>query len=493
MRAEEVAGAARSSLLLSFAGRYGAVPLRLVAMMALARLLSPEAFGAHATALAAVQLVGVLADMGAAQYLVQAPAITEAAKRSALGLGLTLGAAAATPLVLLGALAPEAWFGPGVGTTLAVAALTLLVQPAVAVLSAERQRALRFGAIALAGLAGAAVLTGAAIALALLGFGPVALALASLLELLAVAAILARGRGLPRPSFSGWAPIFGFGWVWGAIGGLRQAGDAASRLAVGAVLGLGPLGLLTRAQGVVQIFDKALLDAISPVVLPALSAAQRAGRALGPVYLHQVACIAAVAWPFFGALGLLAEPLVRLLLGPGWEAAVPALRVLCLAGLALPLSALTLPYLVAVERLRDWLPVQAGLQVGRIVLVGAAAFVSLEAVAAVLAAEQAAKALAAQTLLSRHLAIAPGGVSGALLRSAAPALAALCPVAAIGAFAAGMGPFALLGLAALCAAPAWWLAIRLVRHPLGAEVSRLRPAALQLARASARMSLRRTT
>ena len=58
---------------------------------------------------------------------------------------------------------------------------------------------------------------------------------------------------------------------------LRQAGEAASRLLVGSVMGLGPLGLLTRAQGVVQIFDKALLDAVSPVVLPAL-AARTAGR-----------------------------------------------------------------------------------------------------------------------------------------------------------------------------------------------------------------------
>ena len=36
----------------------------------------------------------------------------------------------------------------------------------------------------------------------------------------------------------------------------------------------------------------------------------------------------------------------------GAAAAVPALRLLCLAGLAVPLAALTLPYLVAVDRLR---------------------------------------------------------------------------------------------------------------------------------------------
>jgi O-antigen/teichoic acid export membrane protein len=96
---------------------------------------------------------------------------------------------------------------------------------------------------------------------------------------------------------------------------------------------------------VVQIFDKALMDAVTPVVLPALSAAQRAGRPLGPAYLRQVACLAAVAWPFFGALAWLAGPAVRLLLGPDWDAVAPIVRWLSIAGLFLPLSALVLPYL----------------------------------------------------------------------------------------------------------------------------------------------------
>jgi hypothetical protein len=171
------------------------------------------------------------------------------------------------------------------------------------------------------------------------------------------------------------------------------------------------------------------------------------------------------------------------------------LRLLCLAGLALPLSALTLPYLVAVGRLRDWLPVQAGLQAGRIVLVAAAATISLEAVAIALAAEQGAKAVAAQALLSHHLGLGPRAVAGALLRSALPALAGLGAAAAVSALAPGVPPAILLGLSALCALPAWALALWLARHPLAEEAARLRPggAALRLVRASSRIPSRRTT
>ncbi len=480
MPSPAVPDAARRSLLLSLLGRYGAAPLRLAAMVALARLLGPEEFGAYAAALAAVQLAGVVADFGATQYLVQARTVTEGDRRAAFGLALTLGTCACALLAAIGLFAPASWIAPQVGTTLAVAALGLLVQPAVAVLSAGLQRELRFGPIALSGVVGAAVLAGGSVALAMLGFGAASIAIAGVLELVVVAAMLLRHGALPRPSPSGWRPVFAFGWAWSAIGGMRQAGDALSRLLVGTLMGLGPLGLLTRAQAVVQIFDKALMDAVTPVVLPALSAAQRAGRPLGPAYLRQVACLAAVAWPFFGALAWLAGPAVRLLLGPDWDAVAPIVRWLSIAGLFLPLSALVLPYLVAVGRLRSWLPVQAGMQLGRLGLTVPAAFLSLELVAAIVALEAAVKGAAAQVLLLPHLQVRRAEVFGVLARSLPPALGVLGAIGLVQAVPAiaAAGPAVILAAAGLAALPAWLIALRLARHPLHDEILRLRASLL---------------
>jgi O-antigen/teichoic acid export membrane protein len=321
------------------------------------------------------------------------------------------------------------------------------------------------------------VLAGGSVALAALGFGPASIAVAGVVELVAVVAVLLRHGTLPRPSLSGWGPIFGFGWAWSAIGGMRQAGDAASRLLVGTLMGLGPLGLLSRAGAVVQIFDKALMDAVTPVVLPALSAAQRAGRPIGPAYLRQIACLAAVAWPFFGALALLAEPAVRLLLGADWLATVPIVRWLSVAGLFLPLSALVLPYLVAVGELRAWLPVQAGLQLGRLGLTLPAAFISLELVAAIVAAEAAAKAAAAQRLLLRHLGLRRGEVAAVLARSLPPAAAVLAATGLVMAVPAlSASPPVLLLSCGLAGGASWLLALRLARHPLHDEILRLRSA-----------------
>ena len=48
-----------------------------------------------------------------------------------------------------------------------------------------------------------------------------------------------------------------------------------------------------------------------------------------PMWKAVVACITAVAWPFFAMLGILAEPLIRILFGEKWLESVPVLRILC--------------------------------------------------------------------------------------------------------------------------------------------------------------------
>jgi O-antigen/teichoic acid export membrane protein len=52
---------------------------------------------------------------------------------------------------------------------------------------------------------------------------------------------------------------------------------------------------------------------------------------------------------------LLAEPIVALLFGPAWSAAVPLARLLAVASIATFATCLTYPMLVAVGRVRDTL------------------------------------------------------------------------------------------------------------------------------------------
>src|SRR3546814_3774220 len=67
-----------------------------------------------------------------------------------------------------------------------------------------------------------------------------------------------------------------------------------------------------------------------PVLLPAFAAKLRQGHALKDSYLRGVAYLTAVGWPFSVVLALLAHPILRVLFGPQWDAAVPLVQILCL-------------------------------------------------------------------------------------------------------------------------------------------------------------------
>ena len=69
------------------------------------------------------------------------------------------------------------------------------------------------------------------------------------------------------------------------------------------------------------------MDGVSPVVLPAFAASDRAGENLKALYLTATSNLLAIAWPFFTVQALMAFPIINLLFGDQWDAAAPLLVV----------------------------------------------------------------------------------------------------------------------------------------------------------------------
>ena len=106
---------------------------------------------------------------------------------------------------------------------------------------------------------------------------------------------------------------------------------------------------------VCQLPERAIVSALQPVVLPAMAAQTRAGGDLKASYLRGLTLMSAVQWPTLIMLALLADPIVRLLLGQQWGETAPLVRMIALATMALAPAFLTFPVLVATGRIRDTL------------------------------------------------------------------------------------------------------------------------------------------
>jgi O-antigen/teichoic acid export membrane protein len=469
----------RRSLVLSFAERYSELGLRLVSMVALARLLTPAEFGTYAVAAAVIGVATVVAEFGLKSYLIQEAELSTTIQRAAFGFALATGWSAAGLTFAAGwILAKNDLIDALLTDLLAILALSMVLQSLTRPFFAVLQRQMMFGTLLVVGIVKAAVLAVTVILLAWAGLGASSLAWGSVAQALAGALVVLSCRRAAQwvwPSLRGWRPILAFGSVSTAITALKQMGDAAPSLAIGHFLGFAGAGLFNRGQAVAGVFDKGFLQAISPIVLPMLASRRREGRDLKPTYEMKIAYLSGIAWPFFVCLALLADPIVSVLLGDQWMPAVPVVRILAVAGLFLPFNQMNLQFFIALDMQRRYLGIQATIQIAKIGLVLAFCIIgSLEAVAIAILAERLLKFALTYRPLKQRLAYDGAGLLSAL-KSSVLATVATCaaPIAVVSTM--GFRPsddVLALMIAGVGAASGWFAGILIGRHPLRAELER---------------------
>ena len=452
--------------------RWLALVIGVAALAVLSRLLTPQAFGLYAGLLALAALAEVVCDFGVAARLVRLDTLSRAERAAGEGLalllsGLVAGAALAAALLLGGRIGAEAR-----GVLLLLAPCVLLVG-VIAPSEAALSRALRFGLIARLGVLRMAVEAGTAIALAAAGLGPVALA-GGLLAHRTVQAgllLLARHReGEPyAPSLRGAGAFLRFGRDYVVMESLPKGGDAAVKGAMAGLLGLAGLGLFDRAKQVVGLLDETLLKGIAPIVLPGLARALQAGEAPRAVYRAKTDMLIALLWPTFAVVALLAEPLVLTLLGAQWTEAVPAVRTLAAAGLALPIGKMSANLFVALDAVPAYTRIRIVHQLVRVGLVALGATQGLVWACAGGAASSFVRAGLVEAALHRRIGhrstdLARPARDGALLT-----LGALAGPAAL-LWAWPEAPAAVLAVGGAAAAGLGWLAVAIgLRHRLATE------------------------
>ena len=157
------------------------------------------------------------------------------------------------------------------------------------------------------------------------------------------------------PCLEEWRGIVTFGGFASATAILNILYVSLPQLLLGRLSGLDAAGLYNRATVLCQLPDRLIVGAFQPVIFPAFAAQVRAGGDLKVAYLKALSLLSAVHWPALLVIAVLAEPAVRIVLGPQWDACAPLLRIMAIASLVMTPSSLTYPVLVASGRIRDTL------------------------------------------------------------------------------------------------------------------------------------------
>jgi PST family polysaccharide transporter len=312
----------------------GRIALQLLLIPALARIVSPEAFGLMAMAMPIVVFTAILSEAGLITGLVRADVDPEAESSAfwfSTAAGL-LGAAVAGALAF-----PLAWASgqPKAAPLLLALAPCLALSGAAAVPSARLQRQGEFGAFGRIELAAAALGAASAVGTALLGWNVYSLAAQQL--------TLAAARLTGGLIVSGFRPRLQF-----RLGTVRRILERSSpmlganllayvsrsldNLLIGLLVGAKPLGFYSTAYQVIQIPEYVLGASARTTTLPVVAQAQN--RLEGAAaYFASLRLVAMAGAPIAIVCCLEAGPLVRFALGPNWAPAASLAAILAPLGL----------------------------------------------------------------------------------------------------------------------------------------------------------------
>ncbi len=324
----------RRALAFSYIERYGSYGLSLISTMIISRLLGPTEIGVFAVGMAVVGIIAVLREFGITTYLVQETELNDQRIRVAFTLTVGLAAGLALALLLLSIPAGRFYHNSAVTAVIVILAFNFVLTPLGSVSQALLTRELRFGTLTWIRLSQSLILGIASVGLAIAGLGPQSLAWAAVLATVANAALSLWARPHPlRFTFDrhDLKRVFAVGGPATAISIIEDLVATMPELVLGRSQGLAAAGLFSRARGLSQMAHQLIARAAGPVFFATFAERHRDGQPLAPLYAKAVACVTGLGWVALAMIGVLAEPVVRVLYGVDWLAVVPLLRLLCIA------------------------------------------------------------------------------------------------------------------------------------------------------------------
>lgn len=469
--------AVRASLASAFASSHFGLLLQLALTAYVARVLTPEQTGVFAVASVFMALAVGWRDFGVAEYLIQRVDVTPAVLQASMAVNFAASWVLALLLLLLAPFAAHFFGSSDLAWIMVIQSLNLLLIPFGAVTLAWFRREMMARPLFMSQVLSNVVQTAVTAAGVAMGWGVYALAWGGVAGVLAtvLTAQAFRPAWFPRrPSWQGATEVIHFGRYASGVFVAQQLGRGAPDLLVGRIEGLSAAGMFSRANGVVELFNRLVVQAVQPVCMPYLAHSHRQDGAMAPGLLRATVLLTGLGWPCLALLALAAYPAVRLMYGPQWLDAVPVAQILCAAAaveLAYRLTDETL-FALGDARRAQWLLVQVhGLRaIG--VLCGLVMGSGLDGAACGLLLAACLGAVVSQRAMAQRVGVRAAELWSALAPSAGLALLTAAPVLLLQVlWPVGEPHVFRWGLAASAlAVGAWMIAARALSHPVWNEL-----------------------
>jgi len=371
----------RKSIVISFAEKYSTLLIGFVGIMLIARLLTPAEIGLYSVAAAITGIAQMLRDFGVGNYLIQEKKLTKDRVRAALTITMLTSWVAGAVLYFSRHLIASFYAESAMVQLIEIQCINFLLIPFTAPILALLRREMKFAILLRINIVCALIQLTVSLSLASSGYGYLSLAWASVANVSCMMLLVNAHRpkdAWVMPGFKEWRRIANFGFQASLSAILTEIAMNMSDLILGRFLGFQAVAFYSRAQGLVYLFHRDMMEAVRKVALPAFAQAVRKDMDLLQSYLQSVNYVTVFAWPFYAFLGLYAHTIIDLMFGKQWSAAVPYVRILVFAGAIGALWNLSSNALMAMGHINKILRSELIVQSVRIALLFYAAQISID-------------------------------------------------------------------------------------------------------------------
>lgn len=315
-----------------FFERGGNQIVALVVQIVMARLLAPEEFGILAIMQVFISISNIIIQSGLNTSLVQAKEVDKSDFSTVFWICLT------TSIVLYGIL----WFSApfiadfynsaDLTSSLRILSIVIIIGPFSSVASAKIQREMKFKKIFGASLMAIIISGSLGIFLALSGFGIWALVFQQLsCQAINGLVLCIQIRWFPSLVFNANKAKrhFKFGIFLLMSGLLDTLYQGFSDLLIGKMFSAADLGVVSQGKKYPCALGTMLDGSIQPVVLSALSRVQNDIIVVKGFVRRALKTATFIIFPAMAMAGMVAEPLIRVLLGEQWVVATPFFQMYC--------------------------------------------------------------------------------------------------------------------------------------------------------------------
>lgn len=333
--------------------RFAGMGISFISGIILARLLTPEDYGAIGMLTIFMLVAQSFLDSGFGSALIQKKRPTQEDYSTVFWFNLVMSVVLYLILYVSAPFIASFYRMPILCDVLRVQALVLIISALTIAQANQLRKTFQFRKIAIVTLFTSLVSLAVTIWMAYSGYGVWSLVVLGLLNSLIPSIIYwFTNKWYPKLVFSkkSFKDLFSFGGYMFLVHLINEFCNNIQGLLIGRFYSAATMGYYSKARGTEKLASTSISQSLSQITFPLYSEVQDDRQRLMALIQKLTGVIAFVTFPLMFILILVAEPVFLLLYSDRWLPSVPYFQILCIAGIAICLQSVNLQAISAIGK-----------------------------------------------------------------------------------------------------------------------------------------------